>query len=35
MSTHGESGFSRWEHGSIADKVLRAGSTPLLLVRES
>jgi nucleotide-binding universal stress UspA family protein len=35
MSTHGESGFSRWEHGSIADKVLRAGNTPLLLVREN
>jgi nucleotide-binding universal stress UspA family protein len=35
MSTHGESGFSRWEHGSITDKVLRAGNTPLLLVRES
>jgi nucleotide-binding universal stress UspA family protein len=34
MSTHGESGFSRWEHGSIADKVLRAGNAPLLLVRE-
>ena len=33
MSTHGQSGFSRWEHGSIADKVLRAGNTPLLLVR--
>ena len=33
MSTHGESGFSRWEHGSIADKVLHAGNTPLLLVR--
>ena len=33
MSTHGESGFSRWEHGSIADKVIRAGNTPLLLVR--
>jgi len=35
MSTHGESGFSRWEHGSIADKVLHAGNTPLLLVREN
>lgn len=34
MSTHGQSGFSRWEHGSIADKVLHAGNTPLLLVRE-
>jgi nucleotide-binding universal stress UspA family protein len=33
MSTHGRSGFSRWEHGSIADKVLHAGNTPLLLVR--
>lgn len=34
MATHGESGFSRWEHGNVADKVLRAGDTPLLLVRE-
>ncbi len=34
MSTHGRSGFSRWEHGSVADKVLHAGSTPLLLLRE-
>jgi nucleotide-binding universal stress UspA family protein len=34
MSTHGESGLSHWEYGNIADKVLRAGSTPLLLVRE-
>jgi nucleotide-binding universal stress UspA family protein len=33
MSTHGRSGFSRWEHGSIADKVLHAGNTPLLLTR--
>jgi nucleotide-binding universal stress UspA family protein len=33
MSTHGHSGFGRWEHGSIADKVLHAGTTPLLLVR--
>ncbi len=34
MATHGESGFSRWEHGSIADKVLHAINEPLLLVRE-
>ena len=34
MATHGESGFSRWEFGSITDKVLHASSTPLLLVRE-
>jgi nucleotide-binding universal stress UspA family protein len=33
MSTHGHSGFGRWEHGSITDKVLHAGITPLLLVR--
>jgi nucleotide-binding universal stress UspA family protein len=33
MSTHGHSGFGRWEHGSITDKVLHAGNTPLLLVR--
>ena len=33
MSTYGHSGFSRWDHGSVADKVLHAGNTPLLLVR--
>ena len=33
MSTHGHSGFGRWEHGSVADKVLHRGNTPLLLVR--
>jgi nucleotide-binding universal stress UspA family protein len=33
MSAHGHSGFSCWGHGSIADKVLYAGNTPLLLVR--
>ncbi len=33
MSTHGHSGFGRWDHGSVADKVLHAGTTPLLLVR--
>ncbi len=33
MSTHGHSGFGRFEHGSVTDKVLHAGSTPLLLVR--
>jgi nucleotide-binding universal stress UspA family protein len=35
MSTHGHSGFSRWEHGSVVDKLLHAGNTPLLLVRAS
>jgi nucleotide-binding universal stress UspA family protein len=33
MSTHGHSGFGRFDHGSVTDKVLHAGSTPLLLVR--
>jgi len=33
MSTHGHSGFGRWEQGSVTYKVLHAGSTPLLLVR--
>jgi nucleotide-binding universal stress UspA family protein len=34
MSTHGRSGISRWAFGSTADKVLHAGNTPVLLVRE-
>jgi nucleotide-binding universal stress UspA family protein len=33
MSTHGHSGFGRWEHGSVTDKVLHSGISPLLLVR--
>ncbi len=33
MSTHGHSGFGRLDHGSVTDKVLHAGNTPLLLVR--
>jgi nucleotide-binding universal stress UspA family protein len=33
MSTHGHSGFGRFERGSITDKVLHGGSKPLLLVR--
>lgn len=32
MTTHGRSGVSRWTLGSVADKVLRTTSTPLLLV---
>ena len=35
MSTHGRSGLSRWTFGSVADKILHAGNTPLLLVRVS
>ena len=33
MSTHGSSGFKRWALGSVADRVLHHGSTPLLLLR--
>lgn len=33
MSTHGRTGLSRWVFGSVAEKVLRAGPVPLLLVR--
>ncbi len=33
MSTHGRSGLSRWVFGSVADRVLRGGTIPVLLVR--
>lgn len=33
MSTHGRTGLARWALGSVADRVLRAGSTPILLWR--
>jgi nucleotide-binding universal stress UspA family protein len=33
MSSHGHSGLSRWAHGSVADKVLRASRVPVLIVR--
>jgi nucleotide-binding universal stress UspA family protein len=33
MCTHGRTGLARWALGSVADRVLRAGSKPLLLVR--
>jgi nucleotide-binding universal stress UspA family protein len=33
MSSHGRSGPSRWAHGSVADKVLRASCVPVLMVR--
>jgi nucleotide-binding universal stress UspA family protein len=35
MATHGRSGLQRWLLGSVAEKVLRGGSTPLLLIRAS
>jgi nucleotide-binding universal stress UspA family protein len=33
MCTHGRTGIARWALGSIADRVLRAGNKPILLVR--
>ena len=33
MSTHGRSGFSRLTFGSTTEKVLRAGTTPIITVR--
>lgn len=33
MATSGTSGLRRWALGSVADKVLHATTTPLLLVR--
>ena len=33
MATHGRSGINRWLLGSIAEKVLRAITNPLLLIR--
>ena len=32
MSTHGRSGLGRWVYGSVADRVLRGTSTPIMLV---
>ena len=33
MATHGRSGVGRWVFGSVAERVLYEGNTPLLLVR--
>lgn len=33
MSTHGRSGFDRWVFGSVAEKVLRGASVPVVLIR--
>jgi nucleotide-binding universal stress UspA family protein len=35
LSTHGRGGFSRWLIGSVADKVVRSASVPVLLLRPS
>ena len=33
MASHGRSGPSRWAHGSVADKVFRASSVPVLMIK--
>jgi nucleotide-binding universal stress UspA family protein len=33
MCTHGRTGLARWALGSVADRVLRASGTPILLMR--
>lgn len=33
MASHGRSGLSRWAYGSVAEKVLQSGTSPVLLVR--
>jgi len=33
MAAHGSSGIGRWSLGSIAEKVLQGGNTPVMLVR--
>jgi len=33
MATHGRTGVTRWALGSVAEKVMRAGTRPVLLVR--
>jgi len=33
MATHGRTGMKRWVYGSVADKVLKSASVPILLCR--
>jgi nucleotide-binding universal stress UspA family protein len=35
MSTHGRTGLGRWVFGNVAEKVVRYGQTPVLLVHSS
>ena len=35
MTTHGHSGISRWGWGSVADRLLRAITVPILVIRAS
>jgi nucleotide-binding universal stress UspA family protein len=33
IASHGRSGVSRWTHGSVADKILRGSTVPVLMIR--
>ena len=33
MATHGRSGIARWMLGSVADRIVRSSSVPVLLIR--
>lgn len=33
MASHGRSGISRWAYGSVAEKVMRSTTVPVLMVR--
>jgi nucleotide-binding universal stress UspA family protein len=33
IATHGRSGITRWAFGSVADKLVRSSSVPVLVVR--
>lgn len=33
MASHGRSGISRWAHGSVADRVFKATTIPILMVK--
>jgi nucleotide-binding universal stress UspA family protein len=33
MASHGRSGPSRWTHGSVAEKVFRTNSAPILMIK--
>jgi nucleotide-binding universal stress UspA family protein len=33
MASHGKSGLGRWTHGSVADRVFRVSTVPVLMVR--
>ena len=33
MASHGRSGLSRWAHGSVADRVFKAATVPILMIK--